>query len=104
MNNQYKYTRNEIHFILQHLNESKVKDLLSLGRNELRDNFILKCVDVARAFAFLSYNEQNVLRHLFFYKDSPGVTSWKLRIDKEKVFYVKRIGLNAIAKKLNGPN
>jgi len=102
MNCHYNYTKNEIHFILHQLNEEKLKDLLALNRNQIRDDFILKCVDVARAFAFLNYNEQNVLRHLFFYKDSPGVTSWKLSIDKEKVYYVKRVGLNAIIKKLNG--
>ena len=104
MTEHYNYTKKEITFILHQLNDDKLKGLLSLARNKMRDDFIVKCVDIARAFSFLDYNQQSVLRHLFFYKETPGLTSWKLSMDKEKVYFIKRNGLKLIYNILNGHN
>ena len=101
---QYLYKKEEIIFILHNLNQAKVKYLLSVGRFRLREDYVLKCYDVARAFHFLSYNEQKIISHLFFHKDSPGYVSRKLNIEKEHVYYLKRNALKIILNTLNGNN
>lgn len=98
----YEYNKSEIYFILHHLNNYKIKELLSVSRSRLNDDFVLKCCDVARAFTFLEYLEQKVISHLFFIKDSVTYTSHKLNISKEKVYYLKRISLKKIIQSLNG--
>ncbi|MDH4127789.1 MAG: hypothetical protein OEV44_03475 [Spirochaetota bacterium] len=104
MENQYLYKKEEIAFVLYNLNQEKIKYFLSIGRNSLREDFVLKCYDVARAFDFLDYLQQKIIIHLFFHKDSPGYISRKLNIEKDQIFYLKRNALRIILSTLNGQN
>ncbi len=98
----YQYKKEEIVFFLHQLNEHKIKDLLTLGRNKLYDDVVLKFFDIARAFEFLSYTEQKIVKHLFFQKDSVNYIARYLNIEKGQIHYLKRNCLKKMIHFLNG--